>query len=165
MNCNLHGRGRAKWEFHGNLARFPLHLWQLWHQWWRFYDSYDPSKIWRLKYSYNDMSFLNRAYWILISELEKAKRLLLKFGRRGKVKREATWHSMRNHTNSTWIWNHRRLIMFIKYRDQPWEEAFAHLWIVRASGWLVFLLKPISRVKDSHPSWCLERPLGYFMEI
>jgi len=34
-------------------------------------------------------------------ELEKAKRLLLKFGRRGKVKREATWHSMRSHTNST----------------------------------------------------------------
>ena len=39
-----------------------------------------------------------------ILELEKDKRLLLKFGRRGKVKREATWNSMRSHTNSTWIW-------------------------------------------------------------
>ena len=39
------------------------------------------------------------------------------------------------------------------------------MWIVRASGWLVFLLKPISRVKDSHPSWCLERPLRAFMEL
>ena len=41
----------------------------------------------------------------------------------------------------------------------------SNLWILRASGWLVFLLKPISRVKDSHPSWCLERPLKSFMEI
>ena len=49
-----------------------------------------------------------------IWELEKAKRLLLKFGRRGKVKREVTWHSMSNHTNSTWIWNLRRIIIFIK---------------------------------------------------
>ena len=40
----------------------------------------------------------------LIWDLEKAKRLLLKFGRRGKVKREATWHSMSSHTNLTWIW-------------------------------------------------------------
>ena len=40
----------------------------------------------------------------LILELEKAKRLLLEFGRRGKVKREATWQRIRNHTNSTWIW-------------------------------------------------------------
>ena len=32
MNCNLHGRGRAKWEFHGHLARFPLH-----------YDIYDTN--------------------------------------------------------------------------------------------------------------------------
>ena len=43
---------------------------------------------------------LNGRSW----ELEKAKRLLLEFGRRGKVKREATWHSMRSHTNSTWLW-------------------------------------------------------------
>ena len=55
---------------------------------------------------------------------------------------------MSSHTNSTWIWNLIRLIIFIKYRDHPWEETFSHLWIVRASGWLVFLLKPISRVKD-----------------
>ena len=59
-----------------------------------------------------------------IWELEKAKRLLLKFGRRGKVKREATWNRMSNHTNSTWIWNLRRLIIFIQYKDHPWEEAF-----------------------------------------
>ena len=49
----------------------------------------------------------------------KAKRLLLELGRRGKVKREATWHSMSSHTNSNWIWNLRRPIMFIKCRDNP----------------------------------------------
>ena len=91
-------RGRAQWEFHGHLARFPLHLWNLSHQWWIFYDSYETSQIWRLKYWHTDISGLNRAYRGQIWELEKAKRLLLKFGRRGKVKWEATWHNMRSHT-------------------------------------------------------------------
>ena len=62
--------------------------------------------------------------WIL--ELEKAKRLLLKFGRRGKVKRGY----MAQHENPHqfdldlvygWIWNLGILITFIKYRDHPWE--------------------------------------------
>ena len=51
------------------------------------------------------MSGLNReSYRALVGFGEGAKRLLLEFGRRGKVKREATWHSMSNHTNSTWPW-------------------------------------------------------------
>ena len=34
MNFNLHGRGRAKWKFHGHLARFlegqetPTQIWE-----------------------------------------------------------------------------------------------------------------------------------------
>ena len=56
-----------------------------------------------------DMKYMKFQAWIehlreCSWDLEKAKRLQLKFGRRGKVKREATWHSMRSHTNSTWIW-------------------------------------------------------------
>ena len=57
--------------------------------------------------------------------MEKTKRPLLKFGRRGKVNREATWHSMSSHTKFDldlvygWIWNLRIPIMFIKYRDHP----------------------------------------------
>ena len=43
---------------------------------------------------------IRRRIW----ELEKAKSLLLKFWRRGKVKREATWYTISSHTNSTWIW-------------------------------------------------------------
>ena len=127
MNCILHRRGRAKWEFHGHLARFPLHLWHLWHQWWRFYEIYDTfiSEGWH-------MTYMTSQAWIehIIGnswELDKAKRLLLKFGIRGKVKREATWHIISNHTNSSWIWfmdylgKLRRLSIFIKYRNKPRE--------------------------------------------
>ena len=57
--------------------------------------------------------------------MEKAKRLLLEFGGRWKRKREATWKSMRNQTNSTWLGfmdylgNLRNIRMFIKYRNKP----------------------------------------------
>ena len=80
-------------------------------------------------------------------ELEKAKRLLLEFGGRCKRKREATWQSMSNHTNLTWLGlmddlgKIRRIRMFIKYRNKPRECIFIIWWIwvgeERASGWLV----------------------------
>ena len=79
------------------------------------YDSYDTNDgdsmtvMTQVIYECWNTNILTCKSWIenlrgRIWELEKAKRLLLKFGRRGKVKREATWHSMSNHTNSTWIW-------------------------------------------------------------
>ena len=69
-----------------------------------------------------------------------------------------------------WIGNLRRLSNFIKYRKQPREGPFDHLWNFllwreRASGWLFHALPKFSRVKDSHPSWCWERPLRSFKEI
>ena len=91
-------------EFHGHLARFSLHLWHLWHQWWRFYNSYDTSHIWRMKSNISDISGLNRASNLYFMWFGEAQWVPTQFGRRWKVKREATWHSMSNHTNSTWIW-------------------------------------------------------------
>ena len=97
-------------------------------------DGYSMTVMTQVRYEGWNTDIMTCQYWIYhligrIWDLEKAKRLLLKFGRRGKVKREATWHSMRSHTNSTWIWfmpcgwiwNLRKPISFIKYRDQPWE--------------------------------------------
>ena len=91
-------------EFCGHLARFPLHLWHLWHQWRRFYDSYDTSKIWKLTSDISDISGRNRASNRSLMWFGEAQCVPTQFGRRWKVKREATWHSMNNHTNSTWIW-------------------------------------------------------------
>ena len=91
-------------EFHGHLARFPLHLWHLWHQWWRLYDIYDTSQIWRLTYDISNISGRNIASIRALMWFGESKWVPTQFGRRWKVKREATWHSMSNHTNSTWIW-------------------------------------------------------------
>ena len=79
------------------------------------YDIYDTndgdSMIVMTQVRYEGLNMKYMTYQALIYhirglswELGKAKRILLEFGRRGKVKREATWHSMSNHTNSNWIW-------------------------------------------------------------
>ena len=72
-------------------------------------DGYSMIVMTQVRYKGWHMTYMTCQAWIehlrgRSWELEKAKRLLLEFGRRGKVKREATWHSMSSHTNSTWIW-------------------------------------------------------------
>ena len=91
-------------EFHGHLSRFPLHLCHLWHQWWRFYDSYDTSPIWRLNSEIFDISSQSRVSNRALMWFGESKWVPTQFGRRWKVKREATWHSMSSGTNSNWIW-------------------------------------------------------------
>ena len=137
-------------------------LWQLWNN------------------SYLNSDILTFQDWIehlrgLIWELEKAKRLLFEFGGRWKRKREATWQSMSNHTNSTWIGvmddlgNLGRLRMFIKYRNKPREWLLIIWWIwvceERASGWLVPCLSQFRGWKIPILIGDLERPLRYFKEI
>ena len=91
-------------EFHGHLTRFPLHLWHLWHQWWRFYDSYDTSQKLRLTSDIYDMSGRNIPSNRALMWFGESQWVPTQSGRRWKVNREATWHSMSSHTNSTWIW-------------------------------------------------------------
>ena len=72
-------------------------------------DGYSMTVMTQVRYEGWHTDILTCQDWIeylicRIWDLEKAKRLLLKFGRRGKVKREATWHSMSSYTNSNWIW-------------------------------------------------------------
>ena len=68
-----------------------------------------------------------------------------------------------------WIWNLIRIIIF-KNIGIIHEKA---LLIICENCYYeerelvddYFMPQPISRVKDSHPSWCLERPLRYLRRL
>ena len=76
------------------------------------------------------MSGLNRTSYRALMGVGEGQEALFECGGIWKRKREATWKSMSNHTNSTWIefmddlGKLRSLMMFIKYRNKPRELIF-----------------------------------------